>query len=507
VVGRINTALQGIAQSVEELEARKEGEEMRALRADNKRMREQLAQLSAETKALRTAFSERKAELQAGRQPPTENQLPALLKSALAEMREDLKRDITITAGEMLNARLEEIRQRLPPAPILRPSLAADRKREEAARQATRRQEAEIPPIEMETAASQAPEPSSAQTAGEGKKKGKKPKPKKRQAPPPPAAPVPPARGTPRPGPAPTPAPRPRATATEATWTEVVKGGKAKKAAKPAQAPVPAKRTMGPKLVAPSSAAVVIAIKPEAETDYLTVMSRATTLKLDALGISHVKVKKTATGARMIEVPGSQSGQAADNLAEKLRELIGDVAEVTRPVKKAEVRISGFDESVTPDQIKGEVAAKGRCPEAQIEVGKVRWVNGSGAVIVRCPIIVAKALAEPGRLMLGWSSARVEALEPLPMRCYRCMGTGHTRAMCPSPVDRSDCCFRCSRTGHLARDCSAPTPWCAVCHHAKLAAGHIMGGSSCAPPHVRGKEVPARATGATNNEEGTNMQH
>ncbi|XP_063634806.1 uncharacterized protein LOC134805429 [Cydia splendana] len=115
--------------------------------------------------------------------------------------------------------------------------------------------------------------------------------------------------------------------------------------------------------------------------------------------------------------------------------------------------------------------------------------SGSGSVIVRCPLTVAKVIVTAGRIMLGWSAARVEAMEQLPLRCYRCMGTGHTRPLCPSLVDRGSWCYRCSKPGHKSKDCTVTAPWCAVCHHAGLKAGHVMGGQACTPPPVRGKEA------------------
>lgn len=94
-----------------------------------------------------------------------------------------------------------------------------------------------------------------------------------------------------------------------------------------------------------------------------------------------------------------------------------------------------------------------------------------------------------GKILVGWSAAKVRALEPLPMRCFRCMGTGHTRALCPSPVDRGELCYRCSKPGHKAAECEAEA-FCSVCHQAKRPTGHVMGGRSCAPPPKKGLNGP-----------------
>lgn len=55
-----------------------------------------------------------------------------------------------------------------------------------------------------------------------------------------------------------------------------------------------------------------------------------------------------------------------------------------------------------------------------------------GTTIVSCPVATAKQLAEKGCVFIGWTSARIVALEPRPMRCFRCMAIGHTSPLCPS---------------------------------------------------------------------------
>lgn len=179
-----------------------------------------------------------------------------------------------------------------------------------------------------------------------------------------------------------------------------------------------------------------------------------TSLKLSEVGLESVRVRKSATGDRLIEVPGANSGRMADDLAGKIADLIGDVATVHSPVKTADFRITGFDESVTPEDVETALVLRGGCSAEQVKVSTVRMLaSGTGSVLVRCPVTVANILIKDGRVLVGWSSAHVKALDTQPMRCFRCMGIGHTRALCPSPVDRGDLCYRCSRPGHKAATC------------------------------------------------------
>ncbi|XP_026327594.1 uncharacterized protein LOC113235887 [Hyposmocoma kahamanoa] len=189
--------------------------------------------------------------------------------------------------------------------------------------------------------------------------------------------------------------------------------------------------------------------------------------------ISHarqdVRIRETATGARILEVPDAASDEKADRLASRLREVLGDDVAVARPTKCVELRISDLDDSV--------------------RVGAIATgADGRGAVVVRCPIVVAKAVVAT-KFRVGWSTAHVRVLEPLPMRCYRCMGIAHVGRRCPVSLNRSNLCYRCGKPGHRAAGCQAE-PKCAVCADLGRPAAHIMGEKACRPPPMKAKETP-----------------
>ncbi|XP_053616014.1 uncharacterized protein LOC128681698 [Plodia interpunctella] len=492
----MNEACHDIIVAAGKIEAQcEESEAVRILRADNKRMREQLSLLEQETKALRTAFAERTSSALNEAQPAVGAPSLEDIRGLLSEWKESFERNMFLKLGGMVNDRLKEAEKRgfLAPEPIVRPPLAADKRKE------------------AEPSAPKAGRSYAGAVAG--------------------ATLMPPA----RPGPAPkaTPAKKQPQQVTvqaqtptgqsievpppqegEQGWAEVVKKGKKRgNKASPSAQPEPTlvkapKASAQPpkkvKFAAPKTSAVVVTLKPESKLDYRTVISRATTIDLSSIGVDHVAaVRGTATGARIIEIPGANSGAAADSLAEKLREVIGTEAEVTRPFKAAQIRVSGFDEGVTPEALKDATARAGKCPPGQVKVGNIRISpDMTAAVIITCPVAAANALIDEGRLLVGWTAAKVRGLEALPMRCFRCMGIGHTRALCPSPVDRSELCHRCGKAGHISSACEASEPWCAVCYAHKLAAKHIMGGPSCNPPRTRGKLAPNKGT-----PEGTTMEH
>lgn len=323
----------------------------------------------------------------------------------------------------------------------------------------------------------------------------------------------------------------PSTTAREETWATVVKKGKGKgkgKSSTPASTPAPAVKpsvTAGPtansterpaakeagkqtakpsakrKLKAPRTAAVILSLQPEAAEKgqtYSSVLQAAREkINIEELGIDRIRFRQTATGARMWEIPGSDRVAKADRLAESLREALSGVASIVRPVKTADVRISGLDETATTEGVAAAVAKAAGCDVALVRAGGIRsGFAGTGSVLVSCPLSAAKVLTEKGRILIGWSSARVVALEARPMRCYRCMGLGHTRPQCPASVDRGELCFRCGRAGHKAAACEEATLRCAVCAESGRPSGHTMGGRSCKPAMQKGKIAGTRATPA-----------
>ncbi|KAF9407664.1 hypothetical protein HW555_012397 [Spodoptera exigua] len=228
-----------------------------------------------------------------------------------------------LQCGSMMNARIEAISRRLP-AEIIRPPLAADARRrtEEPPRPASRKGK-----------------------PAEGAKK--------------------PAEGIP-------PSDQPTTAGSKGeTWATVVGRKKARKAAKAASAAArapgrtakavaqPARRTAkggrkGPTLHAPRSEAVTLTLQPgaaERGVTYASVIAEAKArIKLSDLGLQSVALRQAATGARLFEVAGAASGSAekADALAAKLREVLNpEDVRVSRPMKTAEVRIAGLDDSVT----------------------------------------------------------------------------------------------------------------------------------------------------------------
>lgn len=482
----IKEASKSIMEALDSLQTCPMDDETRRLRADNIRLSHEVDLLRKDVSALRKAFSERSLRA------------PEQLQDQSTEMLEELKRSLTISVGEMVNARLECLEERLPPQPILRPPLAGDRRKAaqitplvakgghdaktvKVAKAAETVKAAKAPKtteaVKM-TKAGKAAKTADAVNATKAAKKAKA------------AVPTP----APRTG-EPTPPP-------EGQWSKAESRKKRRKrqrqrrAAEKAAATrektsqAPQKKT-SVKLASPRTTAVVITLQPEALERGVTYAQAITRAKREVqitdLGIAGVRIRQTTTGARILQIPGASSGEKADRLAQKIQAALGEDAKVARPTRRVELRISGLDDSVTTEEVCAAVAAKAVCPTDQIKVGAISYGrDGSGAVIVRCPVTSAKLLVGQ-RLLVGWSSAHVKVLEPLPMRCFRCMGCGHVGTQCPGGTDRSRLCFRCGKPGHVSAGCTAEAR-CAVCAVSGRPATHVMGGRSCRPPPTRPKQ-------------------
>ncbi|CAG9581370.1 unnamed protein product [Danaus chrysippus] len=360
----IKEAAQTMSDIVEMLANRTASEELRRLWANNARLENENEHLRTELRALRRDFSERKKSPAREPAPATEPPL------GISDMLGELQRALTLTMGEMINARIAGLEDRLLPAKRVRPPLQADLRREvepvagpskPAAAQAAKKA-----PSKKDPGPKKGPAPAQAKKAPAQAKK----------------APVPPKKGSQsakKAGPSATTSP-PSSVTDEArgeAWTTVTRKGKKKKkpssGAKQAQ-PDPSAgmvKKKEVKLTPPKSSAVSITLTPEATergVTYQQVLEKAqSAIDLGQLGIGALKFRVTRTGARMFEVPGMQSGEKADLLAEKLQEVVGEVARVRRPVKTADLRITGLSDAVTPDRIASAVAEKGGCPTSAIK--------------------------------------------------------------------------------------------------------------------------------------------
>ncbi|KYQ55824.1 Gag-Pol polyprotein [Trachymyrmex zeteki] len=231
-------------------------------------------------------------------------------------------------------------------------------------------------------------------------------------------------------------------------------------------------------------------------------------INIDEIGIEEIRPRKSRTGALLLEIPGIDSSNKANELASKLKEAFRERENIliSRPEKMAEIRIRDIEESVSKEDISQIITTIGKCPREILKLGDIiPAFNGLGTLWIRCPLVVAKLVTSKRRIRIGWTMSRVELLPERGVQCYSCLEMGHVRSQCRNDKDRGRTCFRCGQEGHLAKECRLQAH-CIICADRQVRADHRMGGPSCDPPPPkkanRGRKVATpKKTGEHTNDE------
>jgi len=214
-------------------------------------------------------------------------------------------------------------------------------------------------------------------------------------------------------------------------------------------------------------------------------------ISLRDYGISNIRFREAVKGGVLLEVlDRNVTLDKVDLLAEAIGTTLAGNASVSRPVRKAEFRLRGFDPSIPTEELRETVARAGGCPVSTVSVSDFRRVNGGHwATWVCCPVIVARSLLAGKCLKVGWSVATIDRVHLKRLQCYRCWEYGHVRGACGAAVDRSGHCFRCGEAGHMAGGCTNKLS-CVLCKDGGSDYDHRLGSETCKSvglPPVRGK--------------------
>jgi len=408
-VARVSKGLKGTSQkslkmAVEAIVEAKEAWITRTASDENNRLQRERARISAELEDLRRENRELREDV---------SKLKAELRRPTPErMNKDGSRPQSVEIQELveqmadMSTRFTALEDRL-----LRPPLRGDRlargahsvQSEESAQPAatyaekTTGRAAKTPKAAPPPPERTAPPPVADATDFPPLSKGKGKKTKKAEKKiPPPAASAP-------------AAPAPAASGSRAAGGEWQTAG-AKKAAKKAQKAQKAKeRAKKRALRPPRSSAVVLTLQPaavEKGLKYVDVLQKTKgRVILEQLGIpTGVRLKTTRTGARLLEVPGANSGDKADALAKKLGEVLStEEVRVSRPTKTVNLKITGLDDSAMPGEVAAVVSRAGGCSLSEVRCGTIRTGRngGLGTAIVACPVAAAKKVVEARRILFG----------------------------------------------------------------------------------------------------------
>lgn len=160
------------------------------------------------------------------------------------------------------------------------------------------------------------------------------------------------------------------------------------------------------------------------------------------------------------------------------RVLPNDVV-VKTPEVLGELIVTGFDDSVSSDEIKNKLAQLSGGSDLKIKTGTIRYMsNGLCMLWVQLPLANAVKVANLERFRIGWTVARVRLLKARPLQCYKCWSFGHVTAQCQATTNHTGHCFRCGEAGHTARTC-ANSPKCAICADLGSDSYHRIGSAKC----------------------------
>ncbi|XP_026828426.1 uncharacterized protein LOC105275209 [Ooceraea biroi] len=128
-------------------------------------------------------------------------------------------------------------------------------------------------------------------------------------------------------------------------------------------------------------------------------------IKLADVGIESVRIKRAITGATIVEVPGPEAQWKADALSGRITTALQDMkVTVARPIKKAELRVKGLEDSFTLTEVRESLARVGGCPPEAIDLGPIKTgPDGMGVVWARCLAAATHKAAALGRVQIGWT--------------------------------------------------------------------------------------------------------
>lgn len=130
---------------------------------------------------------------------------------------------------------------------------------------------------------------------------------------------------------------------------------------------------------------------PEGDVSYAHVLRLVKKrVNLSEFAIEAFRLRRAVTGELILEVPGDNAVNKADLVADEFRRVLADEeVRVSRPTRRAKLRIRGFDESVVPEEVALVVSRAGECDFFLHS----RWGNSQGA---RGTVLRLGAVPHPG---------------------------------------------------------------------------------------------------------------
>lgn len=256
-------------------------------------------------------------------------------------------------------------------------------------------------------------------------------------------------------------------TTEQGAWSDVVNKKKLKKAKKKES------RALKPKKVRPDA----IVIKAGENITYADILRQVKSdPKLKEVGEAISKIRRTQKGELLLQLV--ESGGKSAQVSEKIREVIGQQAEVKALCQRSEIEIKNVDEVTSKEEVAERIKEQFDFDIPPTDVFLRKAYGGMQTASVSLTSDLAKKMLEVGRIKIGWSSCHIREKAKAMIKCFRCLEFGHMAKMCKSE-DRSKLCRKCGIEGHVAKDCKNE-PSCMFCKSSDSKDDkHVAGSAKC----------------------------
>lgn len=128
----------------------------------------------------------------------------------------------------------------------------------------------------------------------------------------------------------------------------------------------------------PRTAAVVLNCQEGGTTYAAAIKAAMGNIKLETLGITNTKIRRARTGGLVIEIPRADGGtEKAEKLMEAMKKVVPGDVRIACPSRKIGIRVSGFHESTSIEEIREKIA--GEIDTGKLTIGRITWNRGIGS--------------------------------------------------------------------------------------------------------------------------------
>jgi len=246
------------------------------------------------------------------------------------------------------------------------------------------------------------------------------------------------------------------ANVNQEEWSEVVKrppknNGTINKKETPPQAQKNVKTREKP----PKTKNPAILFKTNADDFPALARRLKTDTSREVTGDRVLGMRKTRSGDMIIEINGDSD--KVEEVRKEIARVAGAGVSVSSLTQRGLLEIRDIDSWSEKCDVLKDIVDGHNIGLDSVKVISIRKAfGGTQTAVVLLPMRDAVRMSNVGSIKIGFVKCRVR-LATGPIKCFRCLGSGHMSSGCTGP-DRQRNCRRYGLDGHLAKECgSSPT--------------------------------------------------